>query len=282
MRAENVTGPVAQHGEGPVWSRSWGCLRFVDLTEGDVLTLGEGGAVRRRHVGAIAALVRPRASGGFIVALERSLGLASEDEGEITTLPDLWRDPSVRFNDGCCSPDGALYIGSMAYDGRHGAGTLFRVEPDLAATVALTGVGVSNGMAFSPDGSAAYYVDTLTGRVDVFDYDGRGLSGRRPFVSIPAEAGLPDGLTVDADGGVWVALWGGGAVRRYSSAGHLDEVIELPITQVSACAFGGEDLDVLFITTSRHGLPNGHQQAAGSVFAARVGVLGLPVQPFTG
>jgi sugar lactone lactonase YvrE len=149
--------------------------------------------------------------------------------------------------------------------------------------VVLEGVTISNGLDWSPDGSRAYYNDTATGRVDVFDYDrDSGLTGRRPFVHVPAEVGHPDGLTVDADGGVWVALFGGGAVRRYSPDGQLDEVIELPARKVTACAFGGPHLDELFITTSREGLEPGAEPLAGSLFRASAGVAGRPAREFAG
>jgi sugar lactone lactonase YvrE len=141
----------------------------------------------------------------------------------------------------------------------------------------------SNGLEWSPDGSRAYYNDTFTQRIDVFDYEGgSGLSGRRPFAEIPVEAGGPDGLTVDEEGGVWVALYGGGAVRRYTPEGVLDEVIEVPTKQVTACTFGGQNRTQLFITTSREGLGSGEDPLAGSLFRSAVGVTGLPVREFAG
>ena len=163
------------------------------------------------------------------------------------------------------------------------------MEADGSSRVVLDGIEVSNGLGFSPDGSRAYYVDSATRRVDVLDVvpateDPRGLVRRRPFVEIDPDDGMPDGLTVDAEGGVWVALWGGGAVRRYSPDGALDAVVPLPVSQVSACAFGGDDLDRLFVTTSRQGLddPDADEAASGSLFVADPGVRGLPVLPFAG
>jgi sugar lactone lactonase YvrE len=278
--AENVTGVVAHHGEGPVWSPSWGGLRFLDLLAGDLLTLTDSG-VSRRHVGKVAAAVRPRRSGGFVVALERGLALADSESAELRLLPEIWTDASVRFNDGGCGPDGSLYVGSTDYDGREGAGRLYRVDTSYGVE-ALAQVSVSNGVAFSADGDHAYYVDSSTRRIDVFDHVGGALVDRRPLVRVPAERGMPDGLTVDSEGGVWVALWGGGAVHRYTASGVLDHVVSLPVTQVSACTFGGDELDVLYVTTSRVGLAGDDQPEAGSVFAVRVGVSGLPVLPFGG
>jgi sugar lactone lactonase YvrE len=280
VRAEQVTGPVTYHGEGPVWSESWGGLRWVDMLAGDVLSLAAEGTIDRRHVGNVAAALRPRRQGGAVIAVERGFALEDAD-GAIRYLGELWTDTHVRMNEGGCDPDGRFYCGSMAYDQRPGAGALYRLDPDDSVHVVLENVTISNGLEWSPDGSLAYYNDTPTQRVDVFDYDGEsGLTGRRPFAEIPAEAGGPDGLTVDDEGGVWVALYGGGAVRRYNPEGVLDEVIEVPAEQVTACTFGGSNLDQLFITTSREGLGGGDDPLAGSVFRSAVGVASLPVREF--
>jgi sugar lactone lactonase YvrE len=282
VRAEQVTGPVTYHGEGPVWSESWGGLRWVDMLAGDVLSLAADGTIDRRHVGNVAAALRPRRQGGAVIAVERGFALEDAD-GAIRYLGELWTDTHVRMNEGGCDPDGRFYCGSMAYDQRPGAGALYRLDPDDSVHVVLDNVTISNGLEWSPDGSLAYYNDTPTQRVDVFDYDGEsGLTGRRPFAEIPAEAGGPDGLTVDEEGGVWVALYGGGAVRRYNPEGVLDEVIEVPAEQVTACTFGGSNLDQLFITTSREGLGGGDDPLAGSVFRSAVGVASLPVREFAG
>jgi sugar lactone lactonase YvrE len=282
VRAEQVTGPVAYHGEGPVWSERWGGLRWVDMLAGDVLSLAAGGAINRRHVGSVAAAIRPRRQGGAVIGVERGFAL-EEADGTLTHLDALWSDTNVRMNEGGCDPDGRFYCGSMAYDQRPGAGALYRLDPDGSIRVVLGSVTISNGLEWSPDGSHAYYNDTPTHRIDVFDYDGEsGLTGRRPFAEIPAEAGGPDGLTVDEQGGVWVALYGGGAVQRYTPEGMLDEVIEVPAKQVTACTFGGSDLDQLFITTSREDLKPGEDPLAGSLFRGAVHVAGLPVREFAG
>ena len=282
MRAEQVTGPVAYHGEGPVWSERWGGLRWVDMLAGDVLSLAAGGAINRRHVGSVAAALRPRRKGGAVIGVERGFALEDPD-GTLTHLGELWTDEQVRMNEGGCDPDGRFYCGSMAYDQRPGAGALYRLDPDGSVHVVLENVTVSNGLDWSPDGSRAYYNDTATHRIDVFDYDGEtGLTGRRLFVDLSAESKRPDGLTVDEEGGVWVALFNSGAVRRYTPDGVLDEVIEVPAKKVTACTFGGPVLDQIFITTSRENLEPGEDPLAGSLFRAAVGVAGMPVREFAG
>jgi sugar lactone lactonase YvrE len=171
----------------------------------------------------------------------------------------------------------------MAYDRTPGAAALYRLDPDGTTRVVLEGVTISNGLDWCPDGSRAYYNDTETLRVDVFDYDSAaGLSNRRAFVHVPRGHGRPDGLTVDAEGGVWVALNQSGTVRRYTPDGLADAVVEVPARQVTACAFGGERLDQLYITTSRENVPPGDDPLAGSLFRAEVGVRGLPVREFAG
>ncbi|TMR11163.1 SMP-30/gluconolactonase/LRE family protein [Nonomuraea turkmeniaca] len=279
-----VTDPVAEHGEGPVWSGRWGGLRWVDMLAGDVLALDAQGTVRRRHVGAVAAVVRPRVSGGYLVAAERELLLSDSDDldAPLRSLGEAWTDPAIRMNEGGCDPGGRFYIGSMAYDAAPGRGSFYVAEPGGALRVVLAEVTISNGFDFSPDGSLAYYADTTTGRVDVLDSDPEsGLSGRRPFAVVDPAQGAPDGLTVDAEGGVWVALWQGGAVHRYDAGGRLDAVVSLPVRKVTAVTFGGEDLDRLFITTSALDVDRAEQPEAGAVFAADPGVRGRQVLPTT-
>lgn len=281
MQAEQVTGPVAFHGEGPVWSARWGGLRWVDMLRGDVLQLAEDGSVVRTHVDEVAAALRPRRGGGAVIGVRRGFALEDPD-GSLTHLPELWSGDGIRMNEGGCDPDGRFLCGTMAYDQRPGAGSLYRLDADLSVTIVLEGVTISNGLEWSPDGSRAYYSDTATHRVDVLDYDtAAGLTGRRPFVTL-ADGDSPDGLTVDAEGAVWVALYGGGAVHRYDIDGRLDAVIDVPTAQVTACTFGGPGLDQLFITTSRQGMDRDDDPLAGSLFRVDTGVSGLPVREFAG
>jgi sugar lactone lactonase YvrE len=279
LRAEPVTGPEVFHGEGPVWSPRWDGLRWLDMLAGDVMSLGADGAVDRRHVGTTVAAVRPRRGGGAVIGVERGFAL-EEPDGAITVLPEVWSDPGVRMNDGGCDPDGRFYCGSMAYDQRPGAASLYRLDPDRSVHTVLTGVTISNGLEWSPDGRLAYYDDTPTQQIAVFDYDAEaGLTGRRTLAEV---GGSPDGLTVDAEGGIWVALFEGGEVRRYGPDGVLDEVVAVPAQQVTACTFGGEDLADLYITTSREGLDPEEDPLAGALFRVTPGVRGLPVREFAG
>jgi sugar lactone lactonase YvrE len=239
----------------------------VDMLAGDVLSLAAEGTIDRRHVGNVAAVLRPRRQGGAVIGVERGFAL-EEADGTLTHLGELWSDTNVRMNEGSCDPDGRFYCGSMAYDERPGAGALYRLDPDSSVRVVLENVTISNGLEWSPDGSCAYYNYTPTQRIDVFDYEDSesGLTGRRPLAEIPAQTGGPDGLTVDEEGGVWVALYQGAAVQRYTPDGILDEVIGVAAKQVTACTFGGQDHNQLFIATTREGLEPGEDPLAGSLF----------------
>lgn len=276
---EQVTDAIAYHGEGPVWSGTWGGLRWVDMLAGDLLTLRDDGSVDRLHVGEVAAFVRPRTRGGYVVGVERGIALADSPDAVPVALPALWSDTGVRMNEGACDPWGHLYAGSMGYDKAVGAASLYRIAPDGEVSVVLDDVTISNGLDFSPDGSLAYYDDTETGRTDVFDVvDGR-LGRRRPFHT--AGEGHPDGLTVDSAGNVWVALNHAGRVRCLSPAGQVLAEVALPVRLVTACTLGGPDLRDLYITTSRENLDDPEPEA-GALFRVRVDVPGKPVLPYAG
>ena len=280
-----VTDPIAHHGEGVIWDTSAGKLRWVDMLAGDVLSMApREHEPDRLDVGAVATAIRPRRAGGLAIALERGFALLDADMEVRRLLGEIWRDPTVRMNDGACDPQGRFYCGSMAYDAAPGRGSLYRLEPDYSVHTVLDDVTISNGLAWSADGDTAYYIDSPTQRVDAFDFDAANgtLRNRRPVVSIDPDDGTPDGMAVDAEGFLWVAMWGGGAVRRYAPDGRLDGIVEVGARQVTACAFGGPNLDELYITTSRQGLAEGEDPGAGALFRCRPGVHGLTLHHFAG
>ncbi|MEU6883833.1 SMP-30/gluconolactonase/LRE family protein [Streptomyces viridosporus] len=269
-------------GEGPTWDPAAGRLLWIDILASRVHTYdpATGRRTLRRtdqHVGA----VKPRAGGGLVLNLRDGVGLLDPDG----TFRWLHRDavPGRRGNDAAVAPDGTLWAGTMRYDEATGGGTLSRITEDGTARTVLDDVTVSNGTGWSPDGRLMYYVDTPTRRIDVLDHDpatGR-VTGRRPLAEVEEGAGFPDGLTVDADGCVWVALWDGAAVRRYTPAGDLDRVIPLPVPRVTACAFGGAGLTDLYVTTARVGLPAPHP-LAGSLLVVPDAGRGLAPPAFEG
>ncbi|MEV5846751.1 SMP-30/gluconolactonase/LRE family protein [Streptomyces sp. NPDC051985] len=277
---EVAVAAEATLGEGPTWDPVTGRLLWIDILGSRVHTYDPATGRRTirttdQHVGA----VKPRAGGGLVLNLRDGVALLDPDD----TFRWLHREPvpGRRANDAAVAPDGSLWAGTMRYDEAAGGGTLARVTADGTATTLLADVTVSNGTGWSPDGRHVYYIDTPTNRVDVFDYDGELPSNRRPLVTIEEGAGYPDGLTVDADGCVWVALWDGGAVRRYTPTGELDRVITLPTPRTTACAFGGADLTDLYVTTARVGLERPHP-TAGSLLVIPGAGKGVAQPAFAG
>jgi sugar lactone lactonase YvrE len=282
-KAEQFTEPCTFHGEGPFWDEANDRLLLVDMLAGAVVDVDAQARTGRRKLGDVAAAIRARRDGGYVLATENGFVLLGPDLTLETTLPPAFTDPAIRMNDGGCDPQGRFYCGTMAYDETTGAGTLYRLDPDRSVSVALTDVTISNGLQWTAAGDTALYVDTPTGRVDRFDFDGETgtFTNRHPFVSISGP-GQPDGLAIDEEDGIWVALWGGGAVHRYDASGSLDLVVELPVSQVTACTFGGPDRRSLFITTSRDGVEPGDQPEAGSVFRFETGVRGAVPHAYAG
>jgi sugar lactone lactonase YvrE len=196
----------------------------------------------------------------------------------------LWDDPGLRMNDGACDPAGRFFCGSMAQAQTVGAGTLYRLDPDLRVTPVLRGLTVSNGLAWSPDGTCAYFVDSWSRTLDVLHLDDAGnVVERRPLVEVSGAGPVPDGLTVDADGGIWVAVYGAGEVRRYDPSGQLSGVVEVAVPKPTACTFGGVDHGDLFITTTQEDLDLAEHPDSGAVFRIRIdGVRGRPTATFAG
>ncbi|HEY8986810.1 MAG TPA: SMP-30/gluconolactonase/LRE family protein [Streptomyces sp.] len=280
MSFEVAVRAEATLGEGPTWDADAGRLLWLDILGSRIHTYDPVSGRRSvrvtdQHVGA----VKPRAGGGLVLNLRDGVGLLDPDD----SFRWLRREvvPGRRANDAAVAPDGTLWAGTMRYDEAPGGGTLDRFGSTGLLETVLDDVAVSNGTGWSPDGTLMYYIDSPTRRVDVFDYDGEHVSGRREFVTIEDGAGFPDGLTVDADGCVWVALWGGAVVRRYTPQGELDRVISLPTPLVTACAFGGADLNDLYITTARVGLDRPHP-VAGSLLVVPGAGKGLALPAFAG
>ncbi|MEU7855694.1 SMP-30/gluconolactonase/LRE family protein [Nonomuraea sp. NPDC049141] len=269
---EVVPVPHARLGEGARWDEPTGTLLWVDIPAGLVHRLDPAdGSHESIDVGQPVGVAVPRASGGLALAVRD--GFAVHD-GALTVVAPVTaaERPGNRMNDGSCDRAGRFFAGTMAQDDTPGAGALYRLGPDRRSERVVDGVSISNGVAWSPDERLLYYVDTVTDRVDVFDYDPETgqLADRRMFAVLPQ----PDGLTVDASGHVWVALWGGGKVVRLRPDGRLDLTVEVPATNVTSCAFGGPDLDILYVTTAWDG------STGGELWRRRTSFTGLPANPY--
>lgn len=283
---EVVTAAGAELGEGPVWDARSSRVVWVDITARRIhLTDTSNGATDRIEVPLDVGAVAPRAAGGFVAALQDGFWVVGDGPAErIAAVPEA--RPGLRFNDGKCDPAGRFWAGTMARDQAPGAGALYCLDLDGEARMVLDGVTVSNGLAWSPDGRTMHYIDTPTQRVDAFCFDPLtgGIEDRRPEIHIPTEAGAPDGMTIDAEGGLWIALWGGSAVHRYLD-GRLERVIQLPVSQPTSCCFAGEGLDELYVTSARQGLSEGQlrtEPLAGALFRVLPGVQGLAPAVFAG
>jgi sugar lactone lactonase YvrE len=287
LSADLVVDAHATLGEGARWDLADRRLYWVDIVAPALHVYDPATDTDRvvpvdRYLGAVA----PRASGGLIAAVQEGFATLDPTTGAVDLLTAVHAsDSGLRMNDGNCDPQGRFWAGSMALDERPGAGSLYRLDPDGSVVTMLTDVTISNGIVWSPDEATVYYIDTPTRRVDAFSFDpDEGtIRDRRPIVSVPAGPGSPDGMTIDADGCLWVALYGGSAVHRYTPNGVLDAVLPIPATATTCCAFGGADLDVLYITTAAKGTPPGAVEPhAGGLFAVDPGVRGLPTTPYAG
>ncbi|HEV7931237.1 MAG TPA: SMP-30/gluconolactonase/LRE family protein [Actinomadura sp.] len=276
MSSVEVAVPAgAELGEGPTWDPATERLLWVDVLgcrihTYDPATGQDTTLATEQHVGA----AKPRESGGLVVNLRDGIGLYDPD-GSFRWLT-LFGEEGARGNDAGVAPDRALWAGTMRYDEAPGGGALYRVDPGGEVTTVLDDVTISNGIGWSPDGRLMYHIDSPTRRIDVFDFHGDTVSDRRPFVTVEGPA-VPDGLTVDADGCVWVALWGGGRVQRHTPAGRLDRTVEAPVTLTTACAFGGDDLTDLYITSARSTEP-----LSGSLLVVPGAGQGMPSPSFGG
>lgn len=289
LRAEVALDVRAEVGEGPVWDDSTETLLWVDIPAGAVHRFDpRTGHDESLLVGQPVSAVAVRRGGGLVLALQDGFGLLEPGSSEVRLAVAVEVDRREnRMNDGKCDAAGRFWAGTMAFDCSRAAGTLYRLEPDLSVTPVLTDLTISNGLAWSVDGRTLYFVDSAANGIDAFDFEpGNGtIRNCRRIAEIPVEDGLPDGLTIDAEGCLWVALWDGGAVRRYAPDGSLAAVVEVPATRVTSCAFGGAGFDELYVTTASEGLSEGELRAqplAGSVFRVRPGVCGRPAHRFGG
>lgn len=279
----------AELGEGPIWDAARQRLLFVDIMRGEVHAFDPiSGADAILELGQPAGAVTPTARGDWLVAARDGFYRLDPATGDTHLFGIVESDkPDNRMNDGYCDAQGRFWAGTMSMTHQPNAGALYRLDPGGAITRILDGVTTSNGVDWSPDDSLMYYVDTGTMRIDVFDFDARhgSVSNRRPFVTLSGQTGKPDGLIVDADGCIWLALWGGSAVHRYTPEGRLDRTIDVPASHPTKCAFGGSDLSDLYITSASIALSPEQRAAnpqAGHLFRCRPGIKGRPARPFAG
>lgn len=288
-------------GEGPIWDPREHVLWWIDINEHllhryaphDGQSHGGPDGVERNEtydIGQRIGTVVPRVSGGLMLAVEH--GFASYDPAtqDLKILADPEAHlPGNRFNDGKCDPAGRFWAGTLqSVEEDMTAGTLYCMYPDGHVEPRVPRVGISNGIVWTSDKKTMYFIDSPTRRVDAFDYDDAtgDITNRRTAIELPEGIGYPDGMTIDAEDKLWVALWAGWGVARFDPAsGKLLEKIDVPASQVTACALGGPDLTDMFITTARRDLTGSdleHQPHAGGLFHAKVALPGVPSAAFAG
>lgn len=278
----------AELGEGPVWDADRGLLWWVDITPGVVHALDPlGGADRAYRHGRPVGSLALRRDGSLLLATDDAFAVLDPTSGCVTTL----REAAVgsagsRANDGKCDPRGNFVVGRIGHEAAVGQGSLHRLDADLTLATLLEGLTVPNGLAWRSDGRILYFVDLARRAVAAYPYDPAiGALGSPRDLPVLHGDGEPDGLTIDAEDCLWVAIWGGSRVVRLSPHGEVLTTIRLPVSRPTSCAFGGEALDELYITTARQGLSPAElaaQPLAGSLFRVRPGVRGVLPMRFAG
>jgi sugar lactone lactonase YvrE len=279
----------ADVGEAPHWDDRTKTLLFVDLTGGAVFRYdGSGVRLGSFSVGQEVGAAVPRRGGGLVLAVRDGIAVAADDgAGFALTAPVEREIAGNRMNDAKCDPAGRLFAGTTAFDFSPHSAALYRVEPDWSFERVVRGATQSNGIAWSPSGGQMYFIDSATQGIDVFDYDiGTGSIGnRRRLVTIERAHGIPDGMTADNQGNIWVACFGGAAVRCFSPAGEQVGEVFFPVSQVTSCTFGGPGLADLYVTSAAYRLTRDQlkrEPHAGATFVCRPGAMGLPASSFAG
>lgn len=277
-------------GEGAIWNYKTGELIWVNITD-KILNFYNPKLKYNKEMltGQMIGTVVPAESGKMMVALENGFYEFDPETGSKKRIanPEEGIDEN-RFNDGKCDPAGRFWAGTMSMEGKPHAGALYRLDPDSSIHKMIENVSISNGIVWSLDATKMYYIDTPTQKVMSWDYNQETgeISNPKTAIEIPEEMGSPDGMTIDAEGNVWIALWGGSAVGCWNpETGELLRKIEVPAKNVTSCAFGDEDLGTLYITTARQGTSEEELEKfphAGGLFKTRPGVKGVEAFFFKG
>jgi sugar lactone lactonase YvrE len=275
-------------GEGAIWDDHQQVLYWVDIEQALVHVYDPtSGKDRSISVGQAVGTVVPRRSGGLMLAVRNGFMSLDPDTGKTSMIATpAGHNQENRFNDGKCDPAGRFWAGTMETSSRKGA--LYRLDRDLSVHKMLDDVGCSNGIVWSRDRRTMYYIDSNIFKIDAFDFDVAtgAIANRRTIVAVPKSLFLPDGMTMDVEEKLWVAHWDGGCVCRWDpTTGQLMQKVTLPATRPTSCAFGGPDLDTLYVTSATIELEAealAKQPGAGGIFSFKPGVRGLPAEFFEG
>jgi len=281
IKSELVLDEKALIGESPIWDEKTGLLYWVDIPSRCLYVYDpSNGSNRRFNVGQQVGTVVCREKGGLLLALEHGFYFFDTITEKLTFINDPEKNlDGNRFNDGKCDPKGRFWAGTMNNKKIIGNANLYVLDEKQKVNKVLDGITISNGIVWSPDNTRMYFIDSITSRVDAFNYDNESgnIWGRRTVVEFCDDALTPDGMTIDEDGMIWVALWGGSSVRRFDpNNGELLETVTVDASQVTACAFGGPSMDELYITTARVDLSPEEllkEPFAGGLFRAKISVV---------
>ncbi len=285
--AKPVLTARARLGEGPVWDPQRQCLYWLDIYNHRVHRFDpETGADRHWPVGDVVGCLGLTEEHRLILAQCDRIAFLNLDDGTLSPILTLEADqPDNRFNDGKCDPQGRFWFGSMSdHDGQ---ASLYRYDPDGSVHIMETGLTISNGLGWSPDGETFYLTDTPKQTIYAYDFapTSGAISNRRPHITLTHESFYPDGLTVDQEGCLWVAMWDGGCVIRFDPQGQAIARVDLPVPRPTCCVFGGPDLQDLYITTASVALSQKQIQqfvTSGDLFCLKTEVAGLPCDRFQG
>jgi D-xylono/L-arabinono-1,4-lactonase len=275
MEAELVADYACHTGENPLWHPDEKRLYWTDIPTGRLFRLEpDTGRHEQFYEGEVVGGFTFQRDGSLLLFGERG-SVRSWREGRVRTLiEELPDERDTRFNDVSADPEGRVFCGTMPGKDHHAR--LYRLDPDGTVKTVLDDIGLSNGLGFSPDRSLLYYTDTGNQVIYVFDYDAETGSAlnQRVFARVSRDTGSPDGLVVDAEGGIWSAHWGGGCIVRYTAEGELERQIEIPTAKVTSMAFGGAALNELFVTTAGGDDRGENGEGAGALYRVRPGVCG--------
>jgi len=287
MQAQLLFDAKATLGEGPVWDAKTQTLFWIDILEKRIYAENKVIAQLDQYIGCLS--LRP--SGTLLAALSGGEGSSSFvniqiDSSQQSVLASVSESATNRFNDGKCDPAGRFLAGTMAMNESDPTGALYSFD-GKGVTKLFGGVTISNGLTWSPNHKTFYYIDTPTRKVQAFDYDlatGQ-IANPRTAIQVPESLGWPDGMTSDADGNLWIALWGGAQVTKWNPhTGGLLEQIPVPALQTSSCIFGGKDMNELFVTSARKGMSEENLKKyplSGGLFKIETKVTGMPSFEFT-
>ena len=267
-------------GEGPFWDSKRSRLHWVDIIGKKIISQNlDGSNIHALEVDGNPGCVVLSDDGTMVAGVDNQISSLDGDGNLLRVLADTNEDSRLRFNDGKCDPSGRFWVGSMDRKEKNKLGSLYSWNSIEGLVTREQGVTVSNGMGWSPDNSLFYYIDSPTREVSVYDFDlsTGSINNKRRFIGFSEEDGFPDGMTIDNEGRLWIAFWGGSKIMCVNpDSKAIEEVVSFPVSKITSCAFGGEKMDQLFITSAKVQVNEKDEPMAGKTFVVSLGVKGLP------